>query len=99
MKLLHIGFSNVISAHKVVAIISPDTSAGKRIKESARKKGLLVDCTMGRKSRSIVLTDSSYTFLSCIRPEGLLNRMEGQKTSSMINQKDNADDTQEKHHE
>ena len=80
MKLLHIGFSNVVSAAKVVAIINPETSAGKRIRELARDKGLLVDCTMGRKSRSMVLTDSSYTFLSCIRPEALLNRMEGKKT-------------------
>ncbi|RME88192.1 MAG: DUF370 domain-containing protein [Candidatus Hydrogenedentota bacterium] len=75
MKLLHIGFSNVVSFDKVVAIIAPETAVAKRIREAAREKNTLVDCTMGRKLRSMILTDSDYTFLSSLRPEALLQRL------------------------
>ena len=76
MKLLHIGFSNVVSMDKVVAIISPETAMAKRIRENARSNQGLIDCTMGRKLRSMILTDSEYTFLSSLRTEALLQRVE-----------------------
>lgn len=75
MKLLHIGFSNVVSMDKVVAIITPETAVAKRIREQARENNSLIDCTMGRKLRSMVLTDSPFTFLSSVRPEALLARL------------------------
>lgn len=81
MKLLHIGFSNVVSMDKVVAIITPETAVAKRIREQAREQNSLVDCTMGRKLRSMVLTDSPFTFLSSVRPEALLARI-GQTAES-----------------
>ena len=76
MKLLHIGFSNVVSMNKVVAIIAPDTVAARRIRESSRDEDTLIDCTMGRKLRSMIITDSEFTFLSSVRPEALLQRLE-----------------------
>jgi len=76
MKLLHIGFSNVISVDKIVAIISPDSAIAKRIREVARDKNSLIDCTMGRKLRSMILTDSEFTFLSSLRTEALLQRVD-----------------------
>lgn len=76
MKLLHIGFSNVVSVDKIVAIISPETAIAKRIRETARDNNSLIDCTMGRKLRSMILTDSSYTFTSAMRPEALLQRLD-----------------------
>lgn len=76
MKLLHIGFSNVVSLDKVVAVITPDTAIAKRIRETAREKSVLIDCTMGRKLRSMILTDSDFTFLSSLRAEALLARVE-----------------------
>jgi len=79
MKLLHIGFSNVISIDKIVAIISPESANAKRIREEARENNSLVDCAMGRKMRSMILTTSSFTFLSTIRPEALIQRMEPKK--------------------
>lgn len=75
MKLLHIGFSNVVSLDKVVAIISPETAAAKRIREIGREKNTLIDCTMGRKLRSMIVTDSDFTFLSSLRTEALLQRV------------------------
>lgn len=77
MKLLHIGFSNAVSIDKIVSIITPDTIVAKRIREKSRENNTLVDCTMGRKTRSMILTESSFTFLSAIRPEALMQRAEG----------------------
>ncbi|MDH4263357.1 MAG: DUF370 domain-containing protein [Spirochaetia bacterium] len=84
MKLLHIGFSNVVSLDKIVAIISPDSAVAKRIREVARDKNSLIDCTMGRKLRSMILTDSEFTFLSSLRTEALLQRVD----QSIENDKD-----------
>ena len=84
MKLLHIGFSNVVSLDKIVAIISPDSAVAKRIREVAREKNSLIDCTMGRKLRSMILTDSEFTFLSSLRTEALLQRVD----QSIENEKD-----------
>ncbi len=82
MELLHIGFSNAVSMDKVVSIINPETSIGKRMRDSARESGNLIDCTMGRKTRSMILTDSQYIFLSCISPEALLQRVDNKREES-----------------
>lgn len=76
MKLLHIGFSNTVSMSKVVAIISPESVSAKRMREISKAENSLIDCTMGRKLRSMILTDSEFTFLSSVRPEALLQRLE-----------------------
>jgi regulator of extracellular matrix RemA (YlzA/DUF370 family) len=81
-KLLHIGFSNVISVEKVVAIIAPDTAIAKRIRDDARQTNQLIDCTNGRKLRSMILTDSPYVFSSAMRPEALLQRFEGKSVDT-----------------
>ncbi len=72
---LHIGFSNLVNVEKIVAILKPDTAMAKRIREIAREKNTLMDCTMGRKLRSMVLTEDGYVFLSAIRPEALASRV------------------------
>lgn len=87
MKLLHIGFSNVISLDKIVAIITPESAVARRIREAAREKNTLIDCTMGRKLRSMILTDSEYTFLSSLRSEALLQRVD----QSIESDKDNGE--------
>jgi regulator of extracellular matrix RemA (YlzA/DUF370 family) len=76
MKLLHVGFSNSVSIDKIVAIISPETAVAKRLRDIGRENNNLIDCTMGRKLRSMVLTDSEYIFLSAMRPEALMQRLE-----------------------
>lgn len=76
MKLLHIGFSNSVAISKIVAIISPETAVAKRLREQSRESNNLIDCTMGRKMRSMVLTDSDFIFMSSMRPEALTQRME-----------------------
>ena len=81
MKVLHSGFSNIISTEKIVAIISPDTAVAKRLRDEARDENDLIDCTMGRKLRSMVLTESNYVFLSSIRPEALMDRLSIKESS------------------
>jgi hypothetical protein len=88
MRLLHIGFSNVVSLDKIVAIISPESAMAKRIRETSREKNSLIDCTMGRKLRSMILTDSEFTFLSSLRTEALLQRVD----QSYELEKDNSGD-------
>ena len=61
---------------KIVAIISPETAVAKRLRDMGRESNNLIDCTMGRKLRSMVLTDSDFIFLSAMRPEALMQRME-----------------------
>ena len=75
--LLHIGFSNTVAINKIVAILSPETAASKRIRDLAKDDNYLIDCTMGRKLRSVILTNASYVLLSTIRPEALIMRMNG----------------------
>ena len=82
MKVLHIGFSNVISTAKIVAIISPDTAVAKRLRDEARDENDLIDCTLGRKLRSMILTESNYVFLSSIRPEALMDRLAENDTAT-----------------
>lgn len=74
--LLNIGFSNVVFVSKIIGILSPDSAGGRRLKSEAKQNGYLVDATMGRKTRSLILTNSQHVFLSAIRPESLSKRIE-----------------------
>ena len=64
MKLVNIGFGNLISADRVIAIVSPDSSPIKRIITEAKSKGTLIDATQGRKTHSVMITDSDHIILS-----------------------------------
>ena len=72
--LLNIGFGNRVAAHKVVAIVTPNTSPMKRLKDEAKKAGRLVDATCGRKTRAIIVTDSNHVILSAIQADTLTQR-------------------------
>jgi regulator of extracellular matrix RemA (YlzA/DUF370 family) len=73
-RLLNIGFNNGVVASRVIAIVNPTSSPMKRLKEEARQKGRLVDATQGRKTRSIIITDSSHVVLSAIQAETIAHR-------------------------
>jgi len=79
MKLINIGFGNVVSADRVVSIVSPESAPIKRIISEAREGGQLVDATYGRRTRSVIITDSGYTVLSAIQPETISHRFVGKK--------------------
>ncbi len=76
MKLISIGFGNVVSAGHVVAVVSPESSPIKRIITEAREKGLLVDATYGRKTRAVIVMDSDHVVLSAVQPETVAGRLE-----------------------
>ena len=75
MKLINIGFGNMVSAARLIAIVSPDSAPIKRIIQEARERGMLVDATYGRKSRAVIVTDSDHIILSAIQPETIANRV------------------------
>jgi len=74
-KVLNIGFSNSVIASRIVAVVNPTSSPMKRLRDDARDRGLLVDATQGRKTRSIIITDSSHVILSAIQTETIVNRL------------------------
>ena len=78
-KLVHVGFGNMVVAERIVAIITPASAPIKRLKEEAAKDGRLVDATQGRKTRSIIVTDSNHVILSGIQAETLGARFEAQE--------------------
>ncbi|MFV0353176.1 MAG: extracellular matrix/biofilm regulator RemA [Oscillospiraceae bacterium] len=74
MRLINIGFGNMVNASRLVAIVSPDSAPIKRIMQEARDKGMLVDATYGRRTRAVLLTDSDHVILSAVQPETVANR-------------------------
>ena len=73
--MLNIGFGNVVSANRVVAIISPNSAPVKRLKDEARDEKRLIDVTHGRKTRSVLITDSNHVILSAIQTETISQRL------------------------
>lgn len=77
MKLINIGFGNMVSAGRIVAIVSPESAPIKRIISDSREKGALVDATYGRKTRAVIVTDCGYVVLSALQPETVAGRLSG----------------------
>ncbi len=77
IKLLNVGFGNIVVADRVIAIVGPDSAPIKRLKEEARDRGKLIDATYGRRTRAIIITDSDHVILSAIQPETAAGRLSG----------------------
>ena len=75
IKLINIGFGNIVAANRIISIISPESAPIKRIIQEARDKGMLIDATYGRRSRSVLVTGSDHVILSPIQPETIANRL------------------------
>lgn len=75
MKLINIGFGNIVSAERLVAIVSPESAPIKRMIQEARDKGMLIDATYGRRTRSVIITDSGHIILSAIQTETVAGRL------------------------
>ena len=75
IKLINIGFGNIVSANRLVTIVSPESAPIKRIIQEARQKGNLVDATYGRRTRAVIITDSDHVILSAVQPETVANRL------------------------
>lgn len=75
MKLINIGFGNMVSASRIIAIVSPESAPIKRIVQDAKERGTLIDATYGRRTRAVIITDSDHVVLSAIQPETVANRL------------------------
>lgn len=78
MRLINLGFGNMVSAERTVAVVSPDSAPIKRLIREAEDRGLLVNATYGRRTRSVVIMDSKHVVLSAIVPEKLAVRLDGE---------------------
>ncbi len=84
MKLINIGFGNMVSANRLLAIVSPDSAPIKRIVQEARDSGRVIDATYGRKTRAVLITDSDHVILSALQPETVANRLEEEDGEEML---------------
>ena len=82
IKLVNIGFGNIVAANRIISIISPESAPNKRIIQEARDKGMLVDATYGRRTRAVVVVDSGHIILSAVQPETVANRLVAQTADS-----------------
>ena len=76
MKLVNVGFGNMVSSSRLVAIVSPDSAPVRRLVQDARDAGRVIDATCGRRTRAVVITDSDHVILSAIQPETIANRLD-----------------------
>ena len=74
MKLINIGFGSMISASRVLAVVAPDSAPIKRVVQEARERGMLIDASYGRKTKSVILMDTDHVILSAITPEAVSTR-------------------------
>ena len=75
IKLINIGFGNIVSANRLIAIVSPESAPIKRVIQEARAKGRLIDATYGRRTRAVLVTDSDHVILSAVQPETVAGRL------------------------
>lgn len=75
IKLINIGFGNIVSANRIISIVSPESAPIKRIIQDARDRGTLIDATYGRRTRAVIVMDSDHVILSAVQPETVAHRL------------------------
>lgn len=81
IKLINIGFGNIVSANRIISIVSPESAPIKRIIQEARDRGMLIDATYGRRTRAVIIVDSDHVILSAVQPETVAHRLASKDTS------------------
>lgn len=93
MKLINIGFGNVISAKRLVAIVSPDSAPIKRMVQDARDRGILIDASYGRRTRAVIIMDSDHIILSAVQPSTVAHRLdENAQTEDIMDERGEDDE-------
>ncbi len=82
--MTNIGFGNLVATHRVVALVSPESAPIKRLVQDAKDGGVAVDVTCGRKTRSVIITDSGHVLLSAIQPETMKRRLAGEEARDEV---------------
>ncbi|NGP44310.1 DUF370 domain-containing protein [Bacillaceae bacterium SIJ1] len=75
IKLINIGFGNIVSANRIISIVSPESAPIKRIIQEARDRNMLIDATYGRRTRAVIIADSDHVILSAVQPETVAQRL------------------------
>ena len=81
MQLVNIGFGNMVSAGRLLAVVSPDSAPIKRLTQEVREQGLLIDASFGRRTRSVLVMDSGHVILSALPPETVSARLNGKDST------------------
>ncbi|MCM3587130.1 DUF370 domain-containing protein [Mesobacillus maritimus] len=76
IKLINIGFGNIVSANRIISIVSPESAPIKRVIQDARDRGSLIDATYGRRTRAVIVMDSDHVILSAVQPETVAARLD-----------------------
>ena len=79
MKLINIGFGNMVSAQRLLTVISPDSAPVKRLIQEARDRGMLIDASYGRKTKSVLIMDTDHVILSYLEPKTIAGRVSGEE--------------------
>ena len=79
MKLINIGFGNMISSDRLLAIVSPDSAPIKRLVQEARDRGMLIDASFGRKTKAVLIMDTDHVILSALEPKTIRARADGKE--------------------
>ena len=82
MKLINIGFGNMINAERIIAVVSPDSAPIKRMVQEGKERGTVIDASFGRKTRAVIVTDSDHIILSYLTAETVSNRINEEKTEN-----------------
>lgn len=83
MKLINIGFGSMVAAGRVLAIVAPDSAPIKRVVQEARDRGMLIDASYGRKTKTVILMDTDHVILSAISPETVSARWMGKEAADI----------------
>jgi extracellular matrix regulatory protein A len=87
-KLVNIGFGNIVSAGRIIAIVSPESAPIKRVITEARDRGTLIDATYGRRTRAVIFADSGHIILSAVQPETVKHRLQACDSSNEVENSD-----------
>ncbi|WP_088105041.1 MULTISPECIES: extracellular matrix/biofilm regulator RemA [Bacillaceae] len=82
IKLINIGFGNIVSANRIISIVSPESAPIKRIIQDARDRNMLIDATYGRRTRAVIIADSDHVILSAVQPETVAQRLTNKDDSN-----------------
>jgi regulator of extracellular matrix RemA (YlzA/DUF370 family) len=82
IKLINIGFGNIVSANRIISIVSPESAPIKRIIQEARERHMLIDATYGRRTRAVIIADSDHVILSAVQPETVAQRLANKEDAS-----------------
>ena len=86
MQLINIGFGNIVSANRIIAIISPESAPIKRIVQEAKEEGRAIDATYGRRTRAVIIMDSGHVVLSAVQPETVAGRLDKEDINTSLDE-------------